>query len=136
MESLSQYEPLNITTGDVSSHYLNSYDILHDVDGQMEVFSLNSSELLLSGYEPLNITSEDTRSHYLSMYELQTDEQKEEFQLKEFQQIIIPELTSKSLKQEIQKKVGLMMMMCSQRVMNTLTSIQLKMSECVIHIRR
>ena len=38
VESLSQYEPPNITTGDVSSHYLNPYDILHDGDGQMEVF--------------------------------------------------------------------------------------------------
>ena len=79
VESVSQYEPLNINTGDVSSHYLNPYDILHDGYGQMEVFSLNSSELLLSGYEPLNITSEDTRSHYLNMYELQTDAQTEEF---------------------------------------------------------
>ena len=25
VESLSQYEPLNITPGDVSSHYLNPY---------------------------------------------------------------------------------------------------------------
>ena len=94
VESLSQYEPLTITTGDVSSHYLNSYDILHEVDGQMKVFSLNSSELLLSGYEPLNITSEDNRSHHLNIYELLNNAQKGEFQLKEFQQIIIPELTS------------------------------------------
>ena len=39
VESLSQYEPLNITTGDASSQYLNTYDILHDGDGQMEVFT-------------------------------------------------------------------------------------------------
>ena len=49
VESISQYELLTITTGNVSSHYLNPYDILHDGDGQMEVFSLNCSELLLSG---------------------------------------------------------------------------------------
>ena len=33
VEFLSQYEPLNVTTGDVSLHYLNPYDILHGGDG-------------------------------------------------------------------------------------------------------
>ena len=38
VESLSQYEPLDITIGDVSSHYLNPYDTPQDGDRRMKWF--------------------------------------------------------------------------------------------------
>ena len=59
------------------SHYLNPYDTLQAGDGQIKVFPLNSTELLLPGYESLNITSVDTRSHQINSYEVPSDSQKE-----------------------------------------------------------
>ena len=65
MESPLGYESLDITTQDVTSHSLNTYEELHDRPSEIVPFI---DDELLSAYEPLDTATVAIRSHELNTY--------------------------------------------------------------------